>query len=67
MAGAWGTGTSMGIVEQRVLADPNLGPRVSFLPVLLGMNVNETLILELRFSYFCMSGADANSGDMAGN
>lgn len=64
MAGAWETGTSMGIVEQRVLADPNLGPRVSFLPV-LGMNMDE--ILELRFSYFCMSGADADSGDMAGN
>lgn len=57
----------MGIVEQRVLADPNLDTRVSFLPVLLGMNVNETLILELRFSYFCMSGADADCGDMAGN
>ena len=66
MAGAWETGTSMGIVEQRVLADPNLGPCVSFLPV-LGMNMDETLILELRFSYFCMSGADADSGDMAGN
>lgn len=56
----------MGIVEQRVLADPNLGPRVSFLPV-LGMNMDETLILEPRFSYFGMSGADADSEDMAGN
>ena len=66
MARAWETGMSMGTVEQGVPAYPNLGPHVSFLPV-LGMNMDETLILELRFSYFCMSGADADHGDMAGN